>query len=58
MARTHVDEACVRKGADQKLSHDNFYHTVMGLLDIHSSSYQSGLDVLESCRTSTGQKVS
>ena len=58
LARTHVNEACVRKGSDQKFSHDNFYHTVMGLLDIHSSSYQSALDVLQSCRLPATAKQS
>lgn len=51
LARTQVNEACVRQNTDQALTHDNFYHTVMGLLDVHSSSYNSTLDVLQSCRT-------
>ncbi|WP_312569722.1 phosphoethanolamine--lipid A transferase [Comamonas sp.] len=51
LARTQVNEACVRQNTDQALSHDNFYHTVMGLLDVQSSSYNSTLDVLQSCRT-------
>lgn len=55
--RTQVDAACVRKHLDQALTHDNFYHTVLGLLDIQSSSYQSSLDALQNCRPSTSSQL-
>jgi lipid A ethanolaminephosphotransferase len=51
LARTQVNESCVRKQQDQALTHDNFYHTVMGLLDVRSSSYQPSLDALQNCRS-------
>ncbi|MBQ0132875.1 MAG: sulfatase-like hydrolase/transferase [Comamonas sp.] len=50
LARTQVDEACVRHNDGQALSHDNFYHTVLGLLDVQSSSYDPRWDVLQACR--------
>ena len=50
LARTHVSEPCVRQNANQPLTHDNFYHTVLGLLDVQSSTYHSPLDVLNTCR--------
>lgn len=50
LARTQVNEACVRHNDEQALSHDNFYHTVLGLLDVRSSSYDPQLDVLRPCR--------
>lgn len=52
LARTDVKEPCVRNHIDQAQSHDNFYHTVMGLLDVRSKSYQPSLDTLQNCRTS------
>ena len=51
LARTSVNEGCVRKNLDQALTHDNFYHTVLGLLDVHSNTYDSSLDTLQTCRT-------
>lgn len=51
LARTQVNAACVRQHDEQALSHDNFYHTVLGLLDVHSSSYDPQLDVLQPCRS-------
>lgn len=50
LARTQVNEACVRHNDGQALSHDNFYHTVLGLLDVQSSSYDPRWDVLQACR--------
>lgn len=58
LARTAVQEACVRNHLDQALSHDNFYHTVLGLLDVRSSSYNAALDVLQGCRIATMAQAS
>lgn len=58
LARTNVREACVRQNLDQALTHDNFYHTVLGLLDVQSSSYISQLDALQACRTAVPKVTS
>jgi hypothetical protein len=33
-ARTGLNQACLSKTLDQPLSHDNLFHTVMGLMDV------------------------
>jgi len=43
---------CLRAGADAPLTHDNLYHTMLGLLDVQSPSYQRGLDAFDGCRRS------
>lgn len=48
--RTHVVEACLRKQLDKPVSHDNLYHTVLGLMDVTSPTYQPAQDALQSCR--------
>ncbi len=50
-ARTGVSERCVRGQLDAPLSHDNLFHTVLGLLDVQSPTYQKPLDALAGCRT-------
>ncbi len=55
LARTEVAERCLRAGTDAALTHDNFYHSVLGLLDVRSSSYQTQLDAFASCRPATRQ---
>ena len=50
-ARTGVTTACLqREWAHQRLSHDNYFHSVLGLLDVHTSVYQDSLDAFAPCR--------
>lgn len=43
--------ACLRNNADNKdYSHDNFYHSMLGLFGVHSRVYQPELDVFSPCR--------
>lgn len=49
-ARDHIDLACVARERSRRLSHDNLYHSVMGLLDVVSPTYRADLDVFAPCR--------
>jgi lipid A ethanolaminephosphotransferase len=49
--RTGVSERCVRGQLDAPLSHDNLYHTTLGLLDVASPTYQKPMDALAGCRS-------
>ena len=50
-ARSGVTTACLqRQWARQRLSHDNYFHSVLGLLDVHTSVYQDSLDAFAPCR--------
>ena len=42
--------ACLREKRDLPLTHDNLFHSVLGLLGIAASEYQPGLDVFATCR--------
>ncbi|TCR87873.1 MULTISPECIES: phosphoethanolamine--lipid A transferase [Rhizobium/Agrobacterium group] len=44
------DMACVAKGAGEGHSHDNIFHSVLGLMDIATKVYDSDLDVFAKCR--------
>ncbi len=47
-----VDKECLtRKASVGGFSHDNMFHTIMGLLEVKSSEYDPKLDVLASCET-------
>ena len=49
--RTGVSERCVRGRLDAPLSHDNLFHTVLGLLDVASPTYEKPMDALAACRS-------
>ncbi|WP_309974861.1 phosphoethanolamine--lipid A transferase [Variovorax guangxiensis] len=48
--RAGLSPACMEAGLDAPLTHDNLYHTVLGVMDVRTPSYKAGLDALASCR--------
>ena len=48
--RRGIDAACLRGRLDLPLSHDNLYHSVLGLLDVTTPTYQGTLDAFAPCR--------
>jgi lipid A ethanolaminephosphotransferase len=48
--RRKLSRPCMEAGLDAPLTHDNLYHTVLGLMDVSSSTYKPALDALASCR--------
>ncbi|PIG07386.1 phosphoethanolamine transferase [Comamonas sp. 26] len=49
-ARTRLDQSCLSKTLDQPLSHDNLFHTVLGLMDVTTPTYKQPMDAFSSCR--------
>jgi len=47
--RAGLDLACLRGRAAEALSHDNLFHTVLGLMDIRTGAYLRSLDALAPC---------
>jgi lipid A ethanolaminephosphotransferase len=45
-----LDMDCLGARARQPISHDHFFHTVLGLLDVRSSVYDAGFDASAGCR--------
>ncbi|MEO8807143.1 MAG: phosphoethanolamine--lipid A transferase [Burkholderiaceae bacterium] len=47
---TQAMTACMRERRDAPLTHDNLFHSVLGLLGIQAGEYQAGLDAFAACR--------
>jgi lipid A ethanolaminephosphotransferase len=45
-----VNVGCVAARKDQRVSHDNFFHSVLGLLDIRTSAREEKLDIFHGCK--------
>jgi len=46
-----LDEQCLKaKAQSEQFSHDNFFDTILGLMDVQTSVYRPELDLLRSCR--------
>ena len=46
-----VNVSCLKARAAQPVSHDNIFHSVLGLLDVSTSVYESKLDLAAGCRS-------
>jgi lipid A ethanolaminephosphotransferase len=47
--RTGVTLSCLRRQADTRLSHDNLFHSVLGLMQVATSAYRAPLDAYAGC---------
>lgn len=49
--RSHdIDEACLQRRAAKQASHDNLFHSLLGVLDVQTEAYDRDLDLFEGCR--------
>jgi lipid A ethanolaminephosphotransferase len=53
-ASDSVDRRCVRAKAGAPLSHDNIFHSVLGLLDVQTRVYKPERDLFAGCRGHSG----
>lgn len=49
--RFGVDHACLRAKAAQPATHDNLFHSVLGLLDVRTAVHDEAMDLSASCRS-------
>lgn len=45
---------CLKADADKAVSHDNYFHSVLGLLGIETQVYNKGMDIYAPCRSGAG----
>jgi lipid A ethanolaminephosphotransferase len=48
-----VSQECMRGRAAQPVSHDNLFHSLLGVLDIRTTAYDAKMDVFADCRGAT-----
>jgi len=47
--RSGLTTGCLQTLSDAPLSHDHFFHSVLGLLHVRTRAYQPALDVYAGC---------
>jgi lipid A ethanolaminephosphotransferase len=45
-----LDEQCLRNRAGQPVSHDNLFHSLLGIFDVQTRAYEPALDIFAACR--------
>jgi lipid A ethanolaminephosphotransferase len=48
-----VDTGCITGRREQRVSQDNLFHSMLGLLDIETRVYDAKLDLFAGCRRSS-----
>jgi lipid A ethanolaminephosphotransferase len=48
--QTGIQSACLKKKVNTPLTHDNYFHSALGLMAISTEVYQAQLDVHADCR--------
>ena len=48
-----VATACLKAKADERLSHDDYFHSALGLLNVQTRVYEAARDIGASCRAAT-----
>ena len=51
--QTGLSSACLKKKINAPLTHDNYFHSVLGMIGVSTEVYQAKLDVHADCRTSS-----
>jgi lipid A ethanolaminephosphotransferase len=47
--RGKLSMACLKQHLDAPISHDNYFHSVLGLMNVQTSVYKPALDIYASC---------
>jgi len=47
--RSKLSTACLKQQLDTPVSHDNYFHSVLGLMNVQTSVYKSALDIYARC---------
>ncbi len=50
MSADGVDVHCLRGKSHDRLSHDNLFHSVLGLMDVKTAAYLPARDIFDGCR--------
>ncbi len=48
-----IDQECLRGRAAEPVSHDNLFHSLLGVLDVRTTAYEPKLDLFAPCRKAT-----
>ena len=50
-SRNGTTTPCLQKElAEQRITHDNYFHSVLGLMDVQTGAYKPELDMFAGCK--------
>ncbi len=52
--RSSITTGCLKKRQDLLVTHDNYFHSVLGLMNVETSVYKPAMDIYAPCTTAAG----
>ncbi len=52
--RSSISTACLKQRLDTLVTHDNYFHSVLGIMNVQTSVYKAALDMYAPCAKATG----
>lgn len=52
-----LDPSCIAARKEQSYSHDNLFHSVLGVMDVKTAVYQQDLDIFAPCQAASSTEV-
>ncbi|WP_299787369.1 phosphoethanolamine--lipid A transferase [uncultured Shewanella sp.] len=53
----YIDKTCLQSRArGDSFSHDNIFHSMLGMLNVHSTQYDKNLDIFAQCKSPSAQE--
>ncbi|MDO5693651.1 MAG: phosphoethanolamine--lipid A transferase [Pseudomonadota bacterium] len=52
--QSHITQACLERQRDEKLSHDHYFHSTLGLLGVRTQVHDAKRDLFTTCRATSG----
>lgn len=56
-AKAGIDKNCLKAHSRDQFSHDNLFHSMLGLMDVDSVAYQSRLDIFAPCNRNSARQL-
>jgi lipid A ethanolaminephosphotransferase len=47
--RSRITTTCLKQQLDAPVSHDNYFHSVLGLMNVQTDVYKPALDIYAGC---------
>lgn len=56
-SRFHINAACLNARRKQNFSHDNVFHSILGMLNVNTAVYDPELDIFQACSQGGTKKL-
>ena len=53
----NLDPSCIQARKEQSFSHDNLFHSLLGVMDVKTAVYRQDLDIFAPCQVASQTQI-